>query len=97
MIATDLSSQRFEFPCSYEQLDITQHNQYEEMVKENKIDYIVHLAGILSALGEREPDMAIDVNVFGALNALKIARDHTCQVFIPSTIGVFGGEKFEKD
>lgn len=51
---------------------------YERIVKDNKIDYIVHLAAILSALGERVPDRAIKVNVDGCLNALNLARDNNC-------------------
>ena len=31
---------------------------------EHDINYIVHMAGILSSLGERYPDLAIDVNVY---------------------------------
>jgi threonine 3-dehydrogenase len=65
-------------------------------VKEHKIDYIVHLASILSALGERFPDRATSVNVYGTVNALNIARDLKCKIFIPSTIAVFGGTKFPK-
>lgn len=49
---------------------------YERIVKDNKIDYIVHLAAILSALGERFPDRALNVNVEGTLNALNLARDN---------------------
>lgn len=64
------------------------------MVESNKIDYIVHLAGILSAAGELNPDLALDVNVDGALNALKIARDNKCKIFIPTSIAVFGGDIF---
>ena len=52
----------------------------------------MHLAGILSALGERKPDLAIDVNVFGAVNGLRIARDNECQIFLPSSIALFGGD-----
>ena len=66
------------------------------MVKDNKVDYIVHMAGILSALGEINPDLAIDVNVNGVTNALRIAREEKCRIFIPSTIGVFGGDHFPK-
>ena len=71
-------------------------DKYERLVKENKIDYIVHLAAILSALGEKFPDRAATVNVDGAINALNLARDNNLQVFIPSTIAVFGGDKFPK-
>lgn len=55
------------------------------------------MAGILSALGESDPDLAIDVNVIGVINALKVARDSDCKIFIPSTLSVFGGDNFQKD
>ena len=50
----------------------------------------------MSALGEQNPDLAIDVNVYGVVNALRAARDLNCRIFVPSTIGVFGGEHFQK-
>jgi len=56
----------------------------------------VHMACILSALGERNPDLALDVNVDGVTSALQIARDFDAQIFIPSSIAVFGGDLFPK-
>lgn len=67
---------------------------YRQIVEDNNVNYIIHMAGILSALGEREPDLSIDVNVYGAINALRIARDNKCRIFIPSTIGAFGGPNY---
>ncbi len=61
------------------------------------MNYLVHLAGILSASGEKNPDLAIDVNVVGAINAVRIARDFNTRCFIPSSIAVFGGDKFPKE
>jgi threonine 3-dehydrogenase len=61
------------------------------------VDYILHLAAILSSLGEKYPKLAYDVNVNGAANAFDISKDHDCQLFIPSSIAVFGGEAFPKD
>jgi nucleoside-diphosphate-sugar epimerase len=78
VIATDLDAQKFDFPCKFEQLDICDGEKYRKLVDDHKVDYIVHLAGILSALGEKKPDLAIDVNVFGAINALRIAREKNC-------------------
>ena len=43
------------------------------------------------------PDKALDVNVNGAITALNIARENNCKLFVPSTIAVFGGDKFQKD
>ena len=54
------------------------------------------MAGILSALGERHPDLAIDVNIFGVVNALRLAETYNCRIFIPSSIAVFGGDLFPK-
>ena len=75
VIASDVSDQKFELPCSYEKLDVTDATRYSNLVKDNKINYIVHLAGILSALGEMNPDLATDVNVNGVVHALRTAKD----------------------
>ena len=75
IIASDLSEQKFDFPCKYEQLDVVDAQKYMDLVKSNKVNYIVHLAGILSALGEQKPDLAVDVNVLGVINAMRAAKD----------------------
>lgn len=59
-------------------MNICDKDSYSALVKDNGITYISHLAGILSAVGEKNPDLAIDVNVFGAVNGLRIARDNDC-------------------
>ena len=97
MIASDLGEKKGDFTCGYTSLDITDEYQYAKLVKDNKIDYIVHLAAILSATGELVPDKAMKVNVNGAITALNLAREHKAQIFIPSTIAVFGGDTFQKD
>ena len=96
VIAADISDKKVPLPCRYEQLDVVDTKRYEEIVREHKVDYIVHLAAILSALGERFPDRATSVNVTGCINALNIARDTKARIFIPSTIAVFGGPNFPK-
>jgi len=89
-----VSEQKFDFPCRYERLDVCDADKYNKLVKDNKINYIVHLAGILSALGEMKPDLAVDVNVIGAVNVMRIAQQQNCKIFLPSSIAVFGGDKF---
>ena len=94
VIAADLVDNDPNIKCKYEKLDICDQKKYESIVKENKVDYIVHLAAILSASGEKTPDLAYDVNVTGAQNAFNLSREYKTQLFIPSSIAAFGGDNF---
>lgn len=71
-------------------LDVMQEKKYEKMVKDHRIDYIIHMASILSAVGEKNPLHCRDVNNVGVQNTLDIAVKHKCQVFAPSSIAAFG-------
>lgn len=72
-------------------LDVTQKGELERVVREYKINTIYHLAAVLSATGEQDPQRAWDVNVNGFYNVLEVARHHgIAQVFFPSSIAVFG-------
>ncbi len=62
----------------------------EEIVEKHDIGTIYHLASILSAKAEANPQLAWNVNVGGLYNVLEVARKYHCSVFTPSTIGVFG-------
>ncbi len=53
-------------------------------------DTIYHLAAILSAVGERDPRLAYQVNMGGLHAVLEVARDQGCSVFVPSSIAAFG-------
>lgn len=61
-----------------------------EVVKKHKIDTIYHLAAILSATAERNPQRAWDINMNGLITSLEVARQEKCAVFTPSSIGAFG-------
>jgi Nucleoside-diphosphate-sugar epimerases len=77
----------------YKKIDVTDFNSLNFLVEKYKVDTIYHLAAILSATGEKYPDLAYRVNVDGLHNVLEAARiNKVSQVFIPSTIGVFGPE-----
>ncbi len=54
------------------------------------IDSIFNLVALLSAVGEKNPQMAWNVNMGALMNSLEVARQHHCQLFTPSSIGVFG-------
>ena len=75
----------------FELLDITDRKRLEEIVKEYDVEAIIHLAAILSASGELNPQLAWHVNMSGLFNVLEVARIHSLkQVFNPSSIAVFG-------
>lgn len=78
VIAADMSNKHVDFACKEELLDVTDFKTYHSIVKNHNINYIVHLAAILSALGEKFPDRAMHVNMTGCMNALNIAREFNC-------------------
>lgn len=64
--------------------------QLADIVQDLGINCVVHLATILSAVGERHPQLALEVNIKGTQNVLELARKYGLRVFAPSTIAVFG-------
>jgi len=73
-----------------EQGDVRDRITIENLVKKYDVGTIYHLAGLLSVGGEKQPDLAWDVNVGGLKNILDIAKDHKIKVFWPSSIAAFG-------
>ena len=63
-----------------------------EIVTRYRIDTIYNLAALLSAVAERKPLLAWDIQMNGLLNILEIAREKGVAVFTPSSIGSFGPE-----
>jgi len=53
-------------------------------------DTIYHLAAILSAVGERDPRLAYQVNMNGLHAVLEVAREQRLALFVPSSIAAFG-------
>jgi len=74
-------------------VDVTDRRALDEAIQENRIDTVYHLAAILSATGERNPQLAWRVNVDGLLNVLDVGRERGLErIFLPSSIAVFGPE-----
>ncbi len=77
----------------FEFIDVTRRETIAAVVSKYNIDTIYHLAAILSATGEQNPQLAWDVNVNGLYNVLEVARQQgVARLFCPSSIAVFGPE-----
>lgn len=74
----------------YEVLDVTNYQQLQAIVEQYQIDTIYHLASLLSATGEQQPDLCWQINITGLRNVLELARSYHLRVFWPSSIAVFG-------
>ena len=59
-------------------------------MKEERIDWIIHNASLLSANAERYLDEAVRTNSRGIENVLRVAMDSKLRVFAPSSIAAFG-------
>ena len=74
----------------FEIVDCTEVEAVDHVVKKYEIDTVYHLAALLSAVAENDPQLAWKVNVNALMNVLEVAREHNCAVFTPSSIGAFG-------
>lgn len=90
VLATDI--RKPEHPAGlFETLDILNTQLLKELVGQYKVTTIYHLAAILSASGEANPQRTWNINMNGLLSILELARESGLQkVFYPSTIAVFG-------
>ncbi len=70
--------------------DVRDGNALAEVVQKHAIDTIYHLAALLSATAEADPQNAWDLNMNGLFTVLEVARAKGCAVFTPSSIGAFG-------
>src|SRR5699024_8021580 len=74
----------------FEILDVTDKKHMTQIVESFKPDTFMHMAALLSATAEKNPQFAWDLNMGGLLNALEVAREYHLQFFTPSSIGAFG-------
>jgi len=74
----------------FEHIDCLDAQAICTTIKKYNIDTVFHLAAILSAKGENNPQLAWKININGLYNILEIAREFKCAVFTPSSIAAFG-------
>lgn len=72
-------------------VDAMDKNGLQQTVQKEKITQIYLLAAVLSAVGEKNPLMAWNVNMQTLLNVLEIAREEKLtKIYWPSSIAIFG-------
>lgn len=74
----------------FEVLDALDMAAMASVVSRYRIDTIFNLVALLSAVGEKNPQLAWKINIGALTNSLEVARDRNCSVFTPSSIGAFG-------
>ncbi|EUB57365.1 L-threonine 3-dehydrogenase [Echinococcus granulosus] len=74
----------------FEFADIMDVDGLRELVVEHRIDWLIHFSALLSAVGEQNTPLAMQVNIGGLHNIFNVAREFSLRLFIPSTIGAFG-------
>ena len=74
----------------FEVLNALDATAMASVVARYHVDTIFNLVALLSAVGERNPQMAWSVNMGALNNSLEVARQHHCALFTPSSIGAFG-------
>lgn len=94
VIATDCRPQpsgRQEGQGIFISADVMDRDALEAVIREHKIDTVFHLAAILSANGERNPQLCWRVNMEGTLNVLELGVKHEMtRIIVPSSIAVWG-------
>ena len=71
-------------------LSVLDGDAMDSVIEDEDVGTIYHLAAILSATGEQNPDLCERVNVGGTITVLEAARRHDLRVYAPSSIAVFG-------
>ena len=85
IIATDLRD-----AANCRVLDVMDIGSMDSLVQTESIGEIYHLAALLSATGEKNPELCWKVNVEGLENVISVAKKYDCRLFAPSSIAVFG-------
>ena len=71
-------------------LDVMDKMEIQRLVVEEEITEIYHLAALLSATGEKNPELCWNINVIGLKNVIDVAKKNNARLFSPSSIAVFG-------
>src|SRR6185436_17184300 len=74
----------------------------DQIAAHHEIEVVFHLAALLSTRGERDPELAHQVNVEGTLHLLRVAQNQSGRLgrpvrfVFPSSIAVYGLPSLEE-
>jgi len=75
----------------FEKVDATDKEALRALIEKYQINTIYHLVGILSAVGEKNPNLAWETNMKSLKNILDLAVEYKIErLFWPSSIAAFG-------
>jgi nucleoside-diphosphate-sugar epimerase len=74
----------------FRELDCLNAAAVAEQVRAHAADTVFHLAALLSASAEAQPQRAYRINMDALYNVLEVARVTGLAIFTPSSIGAFG-------
>jgi nucleoside-diphosphate-sugar epimerase len=78
-------------------VDVTDINALGKVFRKNAVGTVYHLAGLLSATGEKDPSRAWSINLTGLKNILDLSVALKVEkVFWPSSIAAFGPDTQKK-
>jgi len=93
VVASDIRKGNYEVMESgpFELLDVMNKNDITEVIEKHEIKQVYLMAAMLSAIAERNPKKAWDLNMNSLFNILDLAKDKIIdKIFWPSSIAVFG-------
>jgi threonine 3-dehydrogenase len=76
--------------------NIMDHYLLDQIAAHHEVEVVFHLAALLSARGERDPELAHQINVEGTLNVMRMAQNQSSRLggpvrfLFPSSIAVYG-------
>ena len=76
-------------------IDLSTPAMLSQIVVQEGVDWIIHNASILSAVGEKNPDLAMRVNIEALNTVFQVARQQSSEankirLMVPSSISAFG-------
>jgi nucleoside-diphosphate-sugar epimerase len=84
-------TEEFKNSGPFEFADTEDKEAIKKLIEKYNIDTIFHLVGVLSATGEKNPNLAWNVNINGLKNILDLAVEYKIEkMFWPSSIAAFG-------